>query len=477
MAIYHFSMKASSSNAPAHFTYIAASDKYESKSDVRFSHDLNMPSCTGSEFWLACEKHERKNGNQYKEFEITLPRELSFDEQEKLAYQFVDKFIPNQPCTLAVHDGKNGDNPHLHLMFSMRENDGLKREDLSQFFKRANKKYPERGGAPKVDKWTDNGYGKEIAAGTREKFLDVARKDVEVLINKALEEAGHDARVDCRSLKDQGITDRLPQPKIGFAAAAIEARSPGVSERVKRFEEVMKFNSDKAIVYKKQEALARDPKALDALIVRFKKIEQVKDKLFGLDRPMKPAKLTLGRVMQGMEYYAKQETGYPQFKQAKQLLDVQYDLAKDASWLNPFNKIKQMLEYNKALDGFQPVKQAWKEGKADLQAKVAQTNKNRVTKHTRALKEYKHKLQDFKLQIEDLKQGIAQDFGSLDKAEFLARQRHADLAPQRQAAAEAKRKRHAEIDAQQRLVRQRERLREQLVEKRNELNSNNDMGM
>jgi hypothetical protein len=256
----------------------------------------------------------------------------------------------------------------------------------------------------------------------------------------------------------------------------IEAKKPGASKRVQRFEEVMKFNSDKAIEYQKQKTLSCDPVALDNLILRFKKIEQAKDRLFSLNRPSKPEKLTLQQVMNSN--IRKEESGYSAYNQTKQLLSVQHDIAKEQSWFNPIAKVKAMLDYNKTFDEFQPIKKNWLNNKKELQQKVAETNKNRAMKYKRDLSKYYHKLQDLKHQIEGMKKEIASDFGSLDKAEFLARQRHADLEPQRKAAAEAQRQRNLEIAAQQRLARQREQLREALMEKRNELNnSSSDMSM
>ena len=53
------------------------------------------------------------------------------------------------PYTLAIHRGvANGENPHAHLMFSERGNDGIERSG-EQWFKRHNAKAPEKGGARK----------------------------------------------------------------------------------------------------------------------------------------------------------------------------------------------------------------------------------------------------------------------------------------------------------------------------------------
>ena len=60
------------------------------------------------------------------------------------SFNSVDSRNP-QPDTLAVHRG-DGENPHAHLMFSERPNDGIERGG-EQWFKRYNAKAPEKGGA------------------------------------------------------------------------------------------------------------------------------------------------------------------------------------------------------------------------------------------------------------------------------------------------------------------------------------------
>ena len=78
---------------------------------------------------------------------------------------------------------------HCHLMFSERELDGINRE-LSQFFKRANSKDRNKGGAEKNRKWQD-----------KSRLLEL-RKSWEIESNILLEKYGFEARVDCRSLRD-----------------------------------------------------------------------------------------------------------------------------------------------------------------------------------------------------------------------------------------------------------------------------------
>jgi hypothetical protein len=67
------------------------------------------------------------------------------------------------------------------------------------------------------------GFGKKEREWNETVLLEDWRKSWENHCNSALEQAGFDERVDCRSLADQGI-DREPQPKIGVVATAMERR-------------------------------------------------------------------------------------------------------------------------------------------------------------------------------------------------------------------------------------------------------------
>ena len=94
--------------------------------------------------------------------------------------------------------------PHAHLMFNERLQDGIER-DPQQYFKRYNSKAPEKGGAKK-----DN-TGKDYQ--TRKDEIRDLRQRWEVMSNQHLERAGLDTRIDMRSYKDQGI-DKDPEKKL-----------------------------------------------------------------------------------------------------------------------------------------------------------------------------------------------------------------------------------------------------------------------
>jgi len=163
-----------------------------------------------SEFWKAADTFERSNGCTYREIEIALPRELKPEQRLELVRDFVRQEIGDRHAyQFAIHNPKaaiaGGEQPHAHIMFSERLNDGIHR-DPDQYFKRANGKDPERGGAKKVRFGETPTERKEHLVAQRERWAD--------LQNKHLERYQHADRVDARSLKAQGI-EREPERHLG----------------------------------------------------------------------------------------------------------------------------------------------------------------------------------------------------------------------------------------------------------------------
>ena len=160
VAISHFRVKGGSkakgANGRENFRYLCREGKYQQRNDLVEVVHRNYPAWAKEDpkqFWQAADIYERANARVYTELEIALPRELSPSQQLKLVNDFVQQEIGDRhPYTLAVHcppalDG--GKNPHFHLMMTERSlADGISR-DKEIFFKRANSKYPERGGAAK----------------------------------------------------------------------------------------------------------------------------------------------------------------------------------------------------------------------------------------------------------------------------------------------------------------------------------------
>jgi ATP-dependent exoDNAse (exonuclease V) alpha subunit len=72
--------------------------------------------------WNAVEKSEAaKNAQLAREFEISLPKELTLLQNKSLVRRYVaENFVRKGMCAdIAIHD-KNDGNPHAHLMLTMR---------------------------------------------------------------------------------------------------------------------------------------------------------------------------------------------------------------------------------------------------------------------------------------------------------------------------------------------------------------------
>lgn len=217
MASYHFSVKVGAKGkALAHAEYIAREGEYA----VKYQEKLeavghgNMPQWAKARpnlFWQCADEFERKNGSSYREFEIALPRELNPQQRQALVASFVEQELGEKHAyTWAIHTPKasleGGEQPHAHIMFSERIQDGIER-GADQFFKRYNAKQPERGGCQKSNIAKSAEQRKLELVALRERFAN--------LQNAYLEAYGHSARVDHRSLLDQGL-DRAPEKHLGW---------------------------------------------------------------------------------------------------------------------------------------------------------------------------------------------------------------------------------------------------------------------
>ena len=170
------------------------------------------------QLWNAVETVERrKDACLARELEVSLPRELSHKQHAALVRDFVHHTLTREGCIvdIAWHTPRSqrdgGDNPHAHLLYSTR-------------------------------RITPEGLGKKnraLEAG-RKTLLMSWRKTWEETVNRHLEQAGSDARIDHRSLAEQGI-GRLPEPKIGTGAWALEQQ--GVeTQRAERWRRVRHEN-------------------------------------------------------------------------------------------------------------------------------------------------------------------------------------------------------------------------------------------
>lgn len=233
MAIYHLSMKAVSRSAGRSSTAAAAyragceiADQrtgevhdYRRKAGVE-SADIVMPdgvpSMSRSELWNGVEKHHKRGDAVVaREFEVALPDELSPAERRRLAVDFAREVANRYGVTadVCIHEpSKDGDerNFHAHILLSActitKEGFGKKAAELDPIHCQRQKI------ANPAEEW-------------RERWAD--------LTNQRLRENEVSARVDHRSLKEQGI-EREPTVHLGPSVTAMEKRGvrTEVQERI-----------------------------------------------------------------------------------------------------------------------------------------------------------------------------------------------------------------------------------------------------
>ena len=251
MAIYHLSVKTGSrgggQSAKAKSEYIEREGKYEKDRDeLAYSESGNMPEWAGDDpqkYWEAADEHERANGSLFKEVEFALPVELDERQQRELASSFAADLTGEErlPYTMAIHRG-GGENPHVHLMISERGLDGHDR-DAEQWFKRANKANPEKGGALKTRSFMNK------------EWLENTRQAWETAANTALDRAGRSERIDHRSLAAQreeaierGQVDRADelnrQPGVHLGPERHRAQRGGPSRVVELAERIERSNRE-----------------------------------------------------------------------------------------------------------------------------------------------------------------------------------------------------------------------------------------
>ncbi|NQE62378.1 Ti-type conjugative transfer relaxase TraA [Caulobacter sp. RHG1] len=249
MAIYHFSVKvisrATGASALASAAYRSASRLHDERLDR--DHDFtNKSGVVHSEvmlpdgapehlsdratLWNAVEAGEkRKDAQLSREVEFAIPREMDQAQGIALARDFVQREMVDRGMVadLNVHWDIGPDGlakPHAHVMLSMRE-------------------VGEEGFGAKVRDWNRT----ELVEHWREAWADH--------VNERLAQLDIDARIDHRSLEDQGI-DLEPQHKIGPAAGRMAGE--GVeTERLEDHHRIARENGEKIIA---------DPRiALDAI--------------------------------------------------------------------------------------------------------------------------------------------------------------------------------------------------------------------
>ena len=284
IAIYHFEAKVISRgtgrSVVAAAAYASCSRIYNDYDGVTHDYtkkrgnlysEVFLPSSAPSEWqdrselWNAVEKAEKtKDSRLARELIVALPIELELEDWKSMLKDFIKEECTDKGmcADVSIHDTE-GHNPHAHILLTMRPLDDkgkwqaktqkeylCKRGDEEQGFTAAEFKMAQADGwekqyqykvgkkkvyitpseaeangyerASKYPKSTRYGRQKPVCVewNSEEQVLRW-RKAWEEVTNKALEQNSIDARVDCRSFKERGITE---QPTIheGVAAQIME---------------------------------------------------------------------------------------------------------------------------------------------------------------------------------------------------------------------------------------------------------------
>lgn len=229
MAIYHFSLKVVKAHADLKFEYIARQGKYSTgkkAEELVADWSGNLPSwaTSGRQFWKTIETHEKPGQSRGRTIELALPNELTNEQQLLYTKKWCDDNLNDHAYSVAIHHKNN--NPHVHIFFCERKIDRNKPEpDAEHYCKQR------------------SGYSKDrmITGSNRKAWLMDKRKSWEIATNNALELAGQNARVDSRSLKDQG-SNRLPQIKVGYKDYVKLNRTGLKGPRYERNERIKQYN-------------------------------------------------------------------------------------------------------------------------------------------------------------------------------------------------------------------------------------------
>jgi len=202
MAIYSLNLKSigrtthAAGTAGAHLLYIARPD---AQAELASHHMPTDPNAARA--WMnRAEMSDRKNARVADKVRLALPRELTPEQRMKLVQDFAQDLTGGRVAWFAgIHaQGKDAHNPHCHMVIRDRDIETGKR----------------------VLRLSDSPRDR-AKAGLEPKAVEWVRAKWEEHANRALEAAGHDARIDRRTLEAQGI-DRAPTIHIGPQAAHVD---------------------------------------------------------------------------------------------------------------------------------------------------------------------------------------------------------------------------------------------------------------
>jgi ATP-dependent exoDNAse (exonuclease V) alpha subunit len=224
--------------------------------------------------WNFVERAEKRVDAQLaREVEITLPRELTKDQQIELVRAFVrDQFVSKgMVADIAIHrpDASDGqEQPHAHVLLTLRRLDPSSPTGFCATKERGWNEPVEVAKAVSEarKRFNNTGLPEDKAAleeAEARRNVNVWRREWAAYANRALDAAGSAARIDHRTLEAQGIF-RAPQPSLGLARH-IEKAYFYLKDRITQWVAVRK----RAALYEEVEHYKRrDPAKVADFILR-----------------------------------------------------------------------------------------------------------------------------------------------------------------------------------------------------------------
>ncbi|MBW4473952.1 MAG: MobA/MobL family protein [Stenomitos rutilans HA7619-LM2] len=204
MAIYHLSVskikRSAGRTATGAAAYRAAQEIHDERTGLThdytrkrgvYATEILVPSDAPiwmrdrARLWNGVEHAEkRKDAELAREIDIALPIELTHDQKMELVRQYVQEQFTSKGmiADIAYHD-LHKKNPHAHVLLTLRE-------------------------------IRADGFGNKNRSWNEKALLQQWREAWSQHTNCALEQAAHEARIDHRSLEEQGV-ERLPQIHLG----------------------------------------------------------------------------------------------------------------------------------------------------------------------------------------------------------------------------------------------------------------------
>lgn len=271
MAIYHLSVsnvsRASGSRATATLSYITGKRVHDERRGETYDYGRKervlrvgtlLPEGASAEFadpavlFNAVELHETgRTARPAKKIVVALPREFTPRQRVQALEEYIRENLnaDGYAATYAIHEDREGNNPHAHILVANRQIDPAT-GGWARLKQRMEYVLDERGErVPLID--PETGRQKTDKRGRRQwKRMSVSLNPLDRKAKlKALRESwaktcnarlDETARIDHRSLEDQG-SDLEPTIHEGYAARAIE-RAGGVSERCEANREIRRSN-------------------------------------------------------------------------------------------------------------------------------------------------------------------------------------------------------------------------------------------